>query len=122
MNNIINNKSFNRVLAESLFNLAKSKAEQVSVNQGDETELFELIEGTSSSTSDRTAIPEAQHIVAPGDTAVFTLNGEPARDDLIDVWVNDVLQHPEEIYETIGDVIQFFEIPPQGTDIYIKFR
>jgi len=61
-------------------------------------------------------------IIAPGDTAVFTLNGTPTRDDLIDVWVNDVLQHPEEIYETIENTIQFFEIPPQGTDIYIKFR
>lgn len=120
--NQINNKSFNRVLAESLFNLAKSKAEQVSQVDGDETQLFELIEGTSSSTNDNSAIPEAQAIIAPGDTALFTLNGTPARADLIDVFVNDVLQHPEETYETIGNSIQFFEIPPQGWDIYIKFR
>lgn len=119
---MINNKSFNRVLAESLFNLAKQKQDQVSTTPGQETQIFDYIEGTSSSTSDRTVIPEAQSIIAPGDTAVFTLNGTPSRDDLIDVWVNDVLQHPEEIYETIDDTIQFFEIPPQGTDIYIKFR
>lgn len=119
---MINNKSFNRVLAESLFNLAKSKEQEVTATPGQETILFELIEGTSSSTSGRTVIPEAQSITAQGDTALFTLNGTPSRDDLIDVWVNDVLQHPEEIYETIGDTIQFFEIPPKGMDIYIKFR
>jgi len=119
---MINNKSFNRVLAESFFNLAKSKQEEVEETPGQETILFDLIEGTSSSTSGRTVIPEAQSITASGDTAIFTLNGIPSRDDLIDVWVNDVLQHPEEIYETIDDTIQFFEIPPIGTDIYIKFR
>ena len=119
---MINNKSFNRVLAESLFNLAKSKEEEVTATPGQETILFDLIEGTSSSTSGRTVIPEAQSITAQGDTALFTLNGIPSRDDLIDVWVNDVLQHPEEIYETIDNTIQFFEIPPIGTDIYIKFR
>lgn len=119
---MINNKSFNRVLAESLFNLAKQKQEEVSATPGQETVLFDLIEGTSSSTSGRTVIPEAQAITAAGDTALFTLNGTPSRDDLIDVWVNDVLQHPEEIYETIDNTIQFFEIPPAGTDIYIKFR
>jgi len=105
-----------------LFNLAKSKQATIAEGNGNETEIFELIEGTSSSTSGNTAIPEAQHIVAPGDTAAFTLNGTPARADLIDVWVNDVLQHPEETYETIGDTIQFFEIPTSGWDIYIKFR
>ena len=119
---MINNKSFNRVLAESLFNLAKQKQDQVSTTPGQETTLFDLIEGTSSSTNERSVIPEAQAIIAPGDTALFTLNGTPTRDDLIDVWVNDVLQHPEEVYETIDDTIMFFEIPPQGTDIYIKFR
>lgn len=119
---MINNKSFNRILAESLFNLAKSKKPTIEAGNGNETEIFDLIEGTSSSTNDNTAIPEAQSIVAPGDTAVFTLNGTPARADLIDVWVNDVLQHPEETYETIGNVIQFFEIPTAGWDIYIKFR
>jgi len=119
---MINNKSFNRVIAESLFNLTKQKQDEVSATPGQETQLFDLIEGTSSSTNERTVIPEAQSIIAPGDTAVFTLNGTPTRDDLIDVWVNDVLQHPEEIYETIENTIQFFEIPPQGTDIYIKFR
>lgn len=119
---MINNKSFNRVLAESLFNLAKQKQDEVSATPGQETQIFDLIEGTSSSTNEDTIIPEAQSIIAPGNTALFTLNGTPVRDDLIDVWVNDVLQHPEEIYETIGNTIQFFEIPPQGTDIYIKFR
>lgn len=119
---MINNKSFNRVLAESLFNLAKQKQDQVSATPGQETQIFDLIEGTSSSTNKDTIIPEAQAFIAPGDTALFTLNGTPVRDDLIDVWVNDVLQHPEEVYETIGNTIQFFEIPPQGTDIYIKFR
>lgn len=119
---MINNKSFNRVLAESLFNLAKQKESAVSGTPGSETQIFDLIEGTSSSTNQGTVIPEAQSITAPGDTALFTLNGTPVRDDLIDVWVNDVLQHPEEIYSTTGDTIQFFEIPPLGTDIYIKFR
>ncbi len=119
---MINNKSFNRVLAESLFNLAKQKQDEVSATPGQETQIFDYIEGTSSSTNDRTVIPEAQAIIAPGDTAVFELNGTPTRDDLIDVWVNDVLQHPEEVYETIGNTIHFFVVPPQGTDIYIKFR
>ena len=119
---MINNKSFNRVLAESLFNLAKQKQDEVSATPGQETQIFDLIEGTSSSTNKDTIIPESQAFIAPGNTALFTLNGTPVRDDLIDVWVNDVLQHPEEVYETIGNTIQFFEIPPQGTDIYIKFR
>ena len=119
---MINNKSFNRILAESLFNLAKSKKATIEAGNGNETEIFDLIEGTSSSTNDNTAIPEAQSITAPGDTAAFTLNGTPARADLIDVWVNDVLQHPEETYETIGNTIQFYEIPTSGWDIYIKFR
>jgi hypothetical protein len=118
----INGKSINRVLAESLFNLAKQKQNQVEGTTDGEKKIFDLIEGTSSSTSDISVIPEAQAIIADGTTAIYQLNGTPARADLIDVWVNDVLQHPEEIYETIGDVIQFFEIPPQGTDIYIKFR
>ena len=119
---MINGKSINRVLAESLFNLAKQKQNQVEGTVNGEKKIFDLIEGTSSSTSDISVIPEAQAIIADGTTAIYQLNGTPARADLIDVWVNDVLQHPEEIYETIGDVIQFFEIPPQGTDIYIKFR
>jgi hypothetical protein len=118
----INNKSINRILAESLFNLAKSKEVQVTAEPGKETQLFELIEGTSSSTNELSVIPEALSITTLGDTALFTLNGVPTRDDLIDVWVKDVLQHPEETYETIADAIQFFEIPPAGTDIYIKFR
>jgi len=118
---MINNKSYNRILAESLYNLAKAK-EAEAVIFGKETELFDLIEGTSSSTSEFNAVPEAQSIIADGTTAMFTLNGTPARPDLIDVWVNDVLQHPEETYEIIGDVINFFEIPSSGWDIYIKFR
>jgi len=119
---MINNKSFNRVLAESLFNLAKSKQTTIEQGDGTETQIFDLIEGTSSSTNDRTVIPEAQYIIAPGDTATFALNGTPVRDDLIDVWVNDVLQLPQETYETIGNTIQFFEIPASGWEIYIKFR
>jgi hypothetical protein len=119
---MINGKSFNRVLAESLYNLAKQKQTQVEQTPGQETELFDLIEGTSSSTSQGSVIPQAQSITSDGTTAIFQLNGTPSRADLIDVWVNDVLQHPEEIYETINDVISFFEIPPVGADIYIKFR
>ena len=119
---MINGKSFNRVFAESLFNLASQKKSKVEESPGSETEIFELIEGTSSSTNDNSIIPEAQHIIADGETAIFTLNAAPSRADLVDVWVNDVLQHHVETYDTIGDVIQFSEIPPQGTDIYIKFR
>ena len=119
---MINGKSFNRVFAESLFNLASQKKSKVEESPGSETEIFELIEGTSSSTNDNSIIPEAQHIIADGDTAIFALNAAPSRADLVDVWVNDVLQHHVETYDTIGAVIQFSEIPPQGTDIYIKFR
>lgn len=119
---MINGKSFNRIFAESLYNLTLQNQSTVEESPGSETEIFNLIEGTSSSTNPTSNIPEAQHIVALGDTAIFTLNAAPSRADLVDVWVNDVLQHPVESYDTSGDIIQFTEIPPQGTDIYIKFR
>lgn len=112
---MINNKSFNRAIAESLFNLAKGKQPQVELapSEGKEARLFEVI------TIDT---PLDQSFIALGDTALYTLNGTPARADLLDVYVNDVLQQPAETYETIDDAIQFFEIPPAGSDIYIKFR
>lgn len=119
---MINNKSVNRVLAESLFNLAMSKSDQLSLNPGSESLLFDYVEGTSSSTNPLTGIPLAQEIIADGTTGMYTLNATPARPDLIDVWVNDVLQRPGETFEVVGDTIYFIETPLAGWDIYIKFR
>ena len=49
---MIKNKSFNRILAESLFNLAKSKKATIEAGNGNETEIFELMDVTSVANND----------------------------------------------------------------------
>jgi len=113
---MINNKSFNRVIAESLFNLANNNATQLG-DTNQEADMFSVTFDTADITT-----PEAQTFIGDGITVEFTLNGTPARSDLIDVFVENVLQRPGEVYDVQGDTLIFTETPSLGMDIYIKFR
>ena len=52
----------------------------------------------------------------------YTLNGAPARSDLIDVFVENVLQRPGEVYDVQDNILIFTVTPSLGMDIYVKFR
>ena len=67
---MINNKSFNRVIAESLFNLANNNQTVISQTPGLDKDIFSATFDTVDST-----IPEAQTFVGDGSTTEYTLNG-----------------------------------------------
>ena len=114
---MINNKSFNRVIAESLFNLANNNQTVISQTPGLDKDIFSATFDTVDST-----IPESQGFIGDGFTTEYTLNGVPARSDLIDVFVENVLQRPGEVYDVQDDTLIFTETPSLVMDIYIKFR
>jgi hypothetical protein len=68
-------------------------------------------------------IPEAQSFVGDGSTTTYILSDIPQNSEAIDVYVNDVLQRPNEVYILeSGNVLAFSTVPDVDTDIYVKYR
>jgi hypothetical protein len=67
-------------------------------------------------------LPASEAFVADGIAIKYTLSYTPASSDAIDVYVNDVLQRPGEVFSLNANLITFNIIPPAGTDIYVKYR
>lgn len=67
-------------------------------------------------------IPASQTFTGDDETTNFVLSHTPVSATALDVYVNDVLQRPEEVFSLSGNVLQFSEVPPTGTDIYVKYR
>lgn len=78
--------------------------------------------GSGSGLLEPAVFPEAQSILADGTTSAFTLSSTPASVEMLDVYVNDVLQRPGEVFTIQGDNIQFLTMPQHGMEIYIKYR
>lgn len=73
-------------------------------------------------TFDQQTLPSAQNFTGDGATTEYTLSQTPASADAVDVYVNDVLQRPGEIFTLSGNTITFLETPPLDSDIYVKYR
>lgn len=67
-------------------------------------------------------LPASQQFLANGATISFPLTHNPASLDAIDVYVEDVLQRPGEVYTVQNGNLVFTLVPPSGTDIYVKYR
>jgi hypothetical protein len=67
--------------------------------------------------------PTSDNWTANGAATEYTLSYTPPNADAIDVYVNDVLQRPNEIYTiTQGNILKFLITPESGMDIYVKYR
>lgn len=73
-------------------------------------------------TYDQNELPESQSFFGDGTTPRYTLSSQPSTPDAIDVYVNDVLQRPDEVYYLDGSDLVFSEVPESGADIYVKYR
>lgn len=73
-------------------------------------------------TYDQNTLPEAQNFTGDGFTTEYVLSNTPASGEAVDVYVNDVLQRPGDVFYLDGNRLIFLEIPPAQTDIYIKYR
>lgn len=73
-------------------------------------------------TYDQNELPASQSFYGDGVMKNFVLSSQPSTVDAIDVYVNDVLQRPDEVFYIIGTTLTFGEAPPSGSDIYIKYR
>lgn len=73
-------------------------------------------------TFDQQTLPESQSFTGDGSTTSYTLTNIPANPDAIDVYVDDVLQRPDEVFSVTGNTLTFSTIPHLGADIYIKYR
>lgn len=78
--------------------------------------------GSAGGNLESAVFPEAQVIVADGMSTEYQLTYTPASGEMIDLYVNDVLQRPGEQFLIVGDLVQFTSLPEFGTEIYIKFR
>lgn len=67
-------------------------------------------------------LPESQTFTGDGQTTVYSLNQTPASPDAVDVYVNDVLQRPGEVFTISGSILTFSPAPPGEADIYVKYR
>ena len=67
-------------------------------------------------------LPESQTFTGDGQTTVYSLNQTPASPDAVDVYVNDVLQRPGEVFSISGSTLTFSPAPPSEADIYVKYR
>lgn len=67
-------------------------------------------------------LPASQTFTANGATISFQLSHNPASLDALDVYVNDVLQRPGEVFTVNNKNLVFTSVPPSGTDIYVKYR
>jgi hypothetical protein len=73
-------------------------------------------------TFDQQTLPGSQNFTGDGTTVTYTLTNTPASADAIDVYVDDVLQRPEEVFSVTGNTLTFSTVPYDGADIYIKYR
>lgn len=73
-------------------------------------------------TFDQQTLPESQNFTGDGETTAYTLTHTPANPDAVDVYVNDVLQRPDEVFTISGNTLTFLTVPPSDTDIYVKYR
>lgn len=73
-------------------------------------------------TFDQNTLPASQNFIGDGETTEYTLSNTPASNDALDVYVNDVLQRPGDVFYLNGNTLVFTEIPPVDTDIYVKYR
>lgn len=67
-------------------------------------------------------IPASQTFIGDNATTSFMLSHTPVNAQALDVYVNDVLQRPEEVFSLSTNTLVFNEVPPTGTDIYVKYR
>jgi hypothetical protein len=68
-------------------------------------------------------IPEGETFFADGNLVTYILSHTPSSPEAIDVYVNDVLQRPEEIYTLQdGNILRFSETPVVDTEVYVKYR
>jgi len=78
---------------------------------------------TSSSSSVTAAeYPASQEFTGDNNTVDYILTHEPSSQHAIDVYVNDVLQRPDQQYTLLGNTLHFQITPPTGTDIYVTYR
>lgn len=90
-----------------------------------ESELDQLVTDYNLSrvvTLDQQSLPEPQTFTGDGETTVFTLSEAPASADAIDLYVDDVLQHPGEVFTINGTTLTFTTTPHINADIYVKYR
>lgn len=73
-------------------------------------------------TTEQDSLPASQNWTSDGETTEYTLTNEPASSDAVDLYVNDVLQRPGEVFNISGTALEFLETPPLGADIYVKYR
>lgn len=73
-------------------------------------------------TQDQNTLPSAQTFTGDGSTVSYTLSNQPASGEAIDVYVNDVLQRPGDVYTLTGSEITFSTVPETNDDIYVKYR
>lgn len=73
-------------------------------------------------TYDQNTLPAAQNFTGDGMTTEYTLSNTPASAEAVDVYVNDVLQRPGDVFYLDGNRLIFLELPPAQTDIYVKYR
>lgn len=90
-----------------------------------EAELSNLVSNyalDNIATYTQNTLPQAENYISDGLTTEYTLASAPASQDAIDVYVNDVLQRPGEVFYITNDVLTFTYVPAPGDDIYIKYR
>lgn len=80
------------------------------------------LENFSTTSTEQGTLPASQTYTGDGTTQVFALSDAPASAEAIDVYVNDVLQRPGEVYSVTGTDLEFTVVPPSGADIYVKHR
>lgn len=73
-------------------------------------------------TNDQDTLPEAQNFISDGSTTEYTLSNAPASDEAVDLYVDEVLQRPGEVFVISGTTLTFLHTPPSGSDIYVKYR
>lgn len=73
-------------------------------------------------TFDQQTLPASQTFAGDGETTTYSLSQTPASSDAVDVYVNDVLQRPEEVFTISGSTLTFNPAPPTDSDIYVKYR
>lgn len=73
-------------------------------------------------TFDQQTLPASQSFTGNGATTVYTLTETPASADAIDLYVDDVLQRPGEVFTVSGNTLTFTTTPHVNADIYIKYR
>jgi hypothetical protein len=73
-------------------------------------------------TFDQQSLPSSQSFTGDGATTEYTLTETPASADAIDLYVDDVLQRPGEVFTVSGNTVTFTTTPHVNADIYIKYR